>query len=125
MKAAQSDDAEVDLSAWALDGETREMAAARQVLRHFAAKWWYYHQVKTANAWLKQLGTPSQADMDGVEDCLRRLKATTYFTWTRGTRILFWKIRDPEWRKDFRDGSPFWKTAMPPQGNMKNMIAPS
>ncbi len=34
--AAQADDAEVNLSAWALPGETLEQAWARDVLWHFA-----------------------------------------------------------------------------------------
>jgi hypothetical protein len=34
--AAQADDAEVDLSAWALPEETIEQAKARNVLRHFS-----------------------------------------------------------------------------------------
>ena len=36
VAAAQADDAEVDLSAWALPGETLEEARARDVLRHLA-----------------------------------------------------------------------------------------
>jgi hypothetical protein len=36
IAAAQADDAEVDLSAWALPGETLEQARARDVLRRFA-----------------------------------------------------------------------------------------
>ncbi|KAL7524590.1 hypothetical protein ACHAXR_000640, partial [Thalassiosira sp. AJA248-18] len=105
--------------------EDDKTVAARQVLRKFAAKWWYRHQAKLVREWLQQLGTPSQADIDGVNDCLRRLKATTNFTWNRGIRILFWKFKDQDWRKDFCDGVHFWKTAEPPRGNMKNMTAPS
>ncbi|KAL7534634.1 LOW QUALITY PROTEIN: hypothetical protein ACHAXR_008891, partial [Thalassiosira sp. AJA248-18] len=124
MKAAQPDGAEVDLSPWALEGEDDKTVAARQVLRKFAAKWWYQHQAKLAREWLQQLGTPSQADIDGVDDCLRRLKATTYLftseSWNSNTIL---EVQSS--RLDFRDGVRFWKTAEPPRGNMKNMTAPS
>ena len=48
VKAAQADDAEVDLTTWAIPGETMAEAAARQVLRKFAVKWWKLCQVRSA-----------------------------------------------------------------------------
>ena len=49
LKAAQSDDAEVDLKHWAPPGETPEEAAARVVLRRFAVRWWKYYQTVVTN----------------------------------------------------------------------------
>ncbi|KAL7528378.1 hypothetical protein ACHAWF_002541 [Thalassiosira exigua] len=102
VKAAQPDDAEVDLSAWALPGETPKMVKARQVLRRLALRWWKHYQEKHAREWLKSYTdelTPE--DYAGVEDCLRRVRATTYFSWPRGSRHHFWKVKDPDWRRDF------------------------
>ncbi len=39
IAATQADDAEVDLSAWALPGETLEQAWARDMLQRFAVQW--------------------------------------------------------------------------------------
>jgi hypothetical protein len=40
LTAAQPDDAEVDLSAWALPSEMIDQARARVVLRQFVLRWW-------------------------------------------------------------------------------------
>ena len=100
VKAAQPDNAEVDLTPWSLPGETPRVVAARQGLRKFAAMWWARHQVKLADEWLNA-ERRTEADREAVEDCKRRLKAVTYFSWPRGSRHLFYKVSDPAWRKDF------------------------
>ena len=41
VMAAQADDAEVDLSTWAMPDETPVQTHARQVLRKVVARWWY------------------------------------------------------------------------------------
>jgi hypothetical protein len=124
VKAAQPEDAEVDLSSWALPNETEEIARARQVLRRFAVKWWQHYQEKVARSWLAEKERTPE-DVEAVEDCVRRVKATTYFTWPHGSRHLFYKVKDPNWRKDFRDGVQFWRTSKPPSGKMKNAKSPS
>ena len=123
-KAAQVDDAEVDLSASAVPGETQEMAKARQVLRRLAVRWWYHHQVKVAQTWLAG-GVRSQEDKEAVDDAIRRMKAATYFGWPRGSRHLFYKVKDPGWRRDFCDGVAFWRLSPPPAGRLPNAKAPS
>ena len=125
VKAAQADDAEVDLSQWAEPGETEEVANARAVLRRFSVRWWAKHQEKIARRWLKNLGPDAvKEDIEGINDCLRRTEGCTYWSWNRGSRLFFWKL-PAEWRKDFRDGVPFWKVSTPPKGYMRNMPAPS
>ena len=54
--AAQADDAQVDLSTWALPDETPEQAKAREVLRRFAAKWWGYNLSRKAWRWWRGHG---------------------------------------------------------------------
>ncbi len=115
---------EVDLSAWALPDETAEMARARQVLRKFAVRWWKYYQRKIAMTWLSS-GNRSEDDRAAVEDCLRRIDTCTYFGWPRGSRHLFYKVKDPDWAKDFRYGVQFWRLSKPPVGNMQNAKSPS
>ena len=124
VKAAQPDDAEVDVSAWALPDETTEVAAARQVLRRFAVRWWYHYQRKVAEAWLAE-EKRTRADHEAVHDALRRMRAATYFTWPRGSRHLFYKVKDPGWSRDLRDGVAFWRVGHPPTGRMPNARAPS
>ena len=48
VTATQADDAEVDVSTWALPNKTLQQAKAREVLRRFAAKWWAYNLSRKA-----------------------------------------------------------------------------
>ena len=90
VEAAQADDAEVDLSQWSVDGESREEAAARVVLRRFAARWWSYYQEKLGRTCLKRNKLENSAvDIAAVEDCIQRCKACTYWTWPRDSLILY------------------------------------
>ena len=125
VEAAQADNAEVDLSQWSVDGESREEAAVRVVLRRFAAWWWSYYQEKLGRTWFKRNKLDNSAvDVAAVEDCIRRCKACTYWTWPCGSRILYWRMSD-EWGDDFRDGVPFWKSAKPPTGRCANLSTDS
>jgi len=118
--AARADDAEVDLSQWALPDESAEVAHARVVLRRFAVRWWAHYQTRQARKWLEDnADTVGRADAEGVEDCLRRCHATTYWSWNRGSRLMFWKF-PPEWLADARDGIPFWHSCPPPKGFRRN-----
>ena len=124
VKAAQSDDAGVDLEHWAPRGETPEEAQARVVLRRLALRWWKHRQICEARAWLD--AHPGEANAQGVEDCIQRIQEATYWSWPRGSRIFFWKIRDqPSWLVDFRDGVRYWKLAPPPRGHATNSPSPS
>ncbi|KAL7526848.1 hypothetical protein ACHAXR_001679 [Thalassiosira sp. AJA248-18] len=123
VTAAQSDDAEVDLSQWATPGETPEIASARAVLRKLAARWWSYYQEKKAQEWLMQREA-TRDEIEGVEDCIKRIRAVSYWSWHRGSRLFFWKFPS-EWLADARDGVPFWHLSPPPKGMMKNHPAAS
>ena len=124
MKAAQPDDAEVDLTPWATPDETMAVARARQVLRRLAVRWWIRHQTRVALDWLGA-GRRNRKDREGVEDCLRCIRGVTYFGWPRGSRHLFYKVGDPEWRREFRDGIRCWRVGPQPTGAMQNAASPS
>ena len=123
ITAATVDDAEVNLSQWALPNETEKQAKARVVLRRFAAKWWRYYQEKLARKWIKRQ-IPSRFDVEAMEDCIRRIRETTYWTWSRGSRLHFYKFPQ-EWRKDARDGVKFWHLTTPPKSFMHNIRSES
>lgn len=128
VTAALGDDREVDLSTWALEGETEEVANARQVLRRFVLRYWKWKAHKDAYDWLasrKRGGLLTPFDAPAVEDCLSRVRATTYWTWVRGSRLLFFRYTDEAWLADARDGVPFWQLSKPPEGIMKNHPSPS
>ena len=125
VKAAQADNAEVDLSQWAESDESLLVADARAVLRKFVNIWWARFQERKALDWLNSASSvEKKEDSDAIADCIRRAKGCTYWSWTRGSRMFFWKFPE-EWRNDFRDGVPFWKVTNPPTGYMLNMKAPS
>ncbi len=123
LKAAQADDAEVDLSQWALPGKTNEQAQAQKILRRFAVKWWKYYQIKAARAWLKR--NPGKPNERAINDCIRRIKGCTYWAWPWGSRIFFWKFDGTDWLVDFRDGVRFWRTGPQPKGAAPDVVAPS
>ena len=100
------------------------MARARQVLRRLVVRWWCRHQKRLAENWLA-CGRRTAEDEEDVRDALQRIEAATYFTWPRGSRHLFYKVEHPGWRRDFRDGVPFWRVGQPPSGRLPNARAPS
>lgn len=122
-EAACPDDAEIDLSTWALPQETEEQAAARSVLRRFAVKWWADYHTRKAHEWLTVTNKlRSKADVLAVKDRLRRVQACRYFKWVRGSGILYWRL--PEvWHADFRDGIKCWQlpNTVLPAGRMHNI----
>ena len=124
LTAAKADNAEVDLSLWALPEESEEETRARAVLRRFALRCWVRMQERSACAWLAARDPVKWDDHEAVEDCLRRCRAATYWSWPRGSRLLFWKFPD-EWAIDARDGVPFCHTEDPPAGFLQNTRAPS
>jgi hypothetical protein len=93
IKAAQTDNAEVDLSQWAEPKETQRVANARAVLRRLAVKWWAHHQEKLVLQWLKGQGYQETADdVADINDCIRLQLGCTYWSWTRVSQIFFWKL---------------------------------
>jgi hypothetical protein len=123
--AACPDDAEVDVSVWAADDETLEQSQARSVLRRFAVKWWIKFKCKQADHWLATLDpTTSKQDHLAVTDCKKRLVHTRYFSWPRGSRIMYWLLPE-EWHDDFRDGIKIWQLPNTdlPEGRMQNIPA--
>jgi len=124
LKAAQLDDAEVDLEHWSYPGETPAEARARNVLRRLALRWWKYLQTKQARDWLAR--NPGKTNTTAIDDCIRRIQGATYWAWPRGSRIFFWKFQGKgRWFEDFRDGVRYWKMEAPPVGNLPNMPSPS
>jgi hypothetical protein len=51
VSAAQTDFAEVDLTAWSSPSETEEEAHARVILRRFAVRWWADYLARDAMLW--------------------------------------------------------------------------
>jgi hypothetical protein len=86
--ATCSDDSDIDLRIWVTPGETAQEEAARQVLRHFAMRWWAQNLKHEAHQWLEE-SDHSPADREAVRDVLTWAKATQYFKWVCGSRIFF------------------------------------
>lgn len=104
--------------------ETPEQTEAREVLRRFVAKWWACYQERKAWEWLASTGGAEHThNKAAIADCVRRMKACTYWSWTRGSRIFFWKFG--EFLEDMRDGSEFWHLCPAPKGFPHNHPPPS
>ena len=81
VKAAQADDAGVDLSQWAEPSETPRVANARAVLRRFVVRWWVKYQERHAMEWIKSQGhEESEEDIKAIADCIRRAMGCTYWS---------------------------------------------
>jgi hypothetical protein len=123
LTAAQADDAEVDLSAWAFPSETIEKARARVVLRRFVLRWWVFNlRRETMRWWNRNRRDPR--DIAAIHDCIFRARACSYWHWHRGSRLFFWRF-PPEFREQMRDGIPFYHIAPSPKGHAHNMPSPS
>ena len=91
LTAAQADQAEVDLSAWAVPMETSEQAKARVVLRRFAVRWWAFNLRREAMpSWNRNGRDPR--DLAAIQDCVFRARASSYWHWHRGSRLFFWRF---------------------------------
>ena len=124
LKAAQTDDAGVELVHWSHPGETPAEARARNTLRRLALRWWKHLQTRQARDWLAL--NPGKTNTAAIEDCIRRIQGATYWAWPRGSRIFFWKFHSKgRWFEDFRDGVRYWKMEEPPAGSLHNMPSSS
>ncbi len=123
VAAAQADDAEVDLSNWAMPNETPEQAAARNVLRRLVVRWWADFKTKQAWTWWRENGKRPE-DKEAIEDIVRRFKPCSYWQWHRGSRILFY-LYPEEFQVDMRDGVEFFHKSPPPSGFPHNIPSPS
>ena len=88
VAAAQADDAEVDLTAWASPDETAEEAKAHKILRRFAVCWWTHNLRQEAMAWWNWENKDRQ-DLAAIHDCLYRARACSYFSWHPRSRLFF------------------------------------
>jgi hypothetical protein len=123
LGAAQADDAEVDLLAWALPDEMNEQANARNVLRRLAVRWWARNIAKEAYSWWRANGKDPE-DLVALQNCIFRARACSYWQWTQGSCIFFWRL-PKEFHEDMRDGIPFYHLAPPPWGHAHNTPSPS
>ena len=86
--AAQADDAEVDLSVWALPDKTDEQMHARNVLWRFAVGWWARNIGNEAMSWWRA-NRKDPKDLAAIQNCIFRARACSYWHWTLGSRLFF------------------------------------
>ena len=86
-----ADHAAVDLSVWAPPGETREQALAREHIRKLAVALWALCVQQDAEDWLRAHPKHTEEDIEAIHNCLRRVKACSYWEWHRGSRIMWFE----------------------------------
>ncbi len=123
VAAAQTNFAEVDLTAWSSPSETEEEAQGRVVLRRFAARWWANYLERDARRWWMS-NWRDPLDLAAIEDCILRARAASYWHWHRGSHLFFWRF-PKEFQKMMQDSTPFYHVADSPVGYAHNMAAPS
>lgn len=122
--AATPDDAGIDLSIWAIPGETEEEAQARQGLRKMAAHAWGWLVERDAERWLKSHPSHSRQERAALDDCVRRARACSYWEWCRGSRIMWFRLPE-EWQTWFREGPRMFRTGPLPKALTRNAPTPS
>ena len=122
--ATKADDAGIDLSTWAWEDETPNESKARNILRRACLRFWKRKVEEDGLQWLKDHPNHTREDRYSIEDCIYRAKACTYWDWTRGSRIFWWRLPQ-DLHEVFRDGYKFWHLSHPPQGMTLNAPSPS
>ncbi len=79
--AAQANDAEVDLSAWALPDKTDEQVRVRNVVQCFVARWWAHNIANEAMSWWRAIGKDPK-DLAAIQNCIFPARACSYWYWT-------------------------------------------
>ena len=80
--AAQANDAEVDLLAWALPDKTDEQAHTRNVLWRFAIRWWACNIANEAMSWWRA-NKKDPKDLAAIQNCIFQAHACSYWHWTQ------------------------------------------
>jgi hypothetical protein len=107
MVATKVDDTGIYISLWAVGGNASRMEEAKEVMWRAFHRVWYRRLSKEA---AKYYCAKSEAmaktclgredlikDKEAIEDCLMRSQRSTWWEWTDGSRLYFW--RWPEcWR---------------------------
>jgi hypothetical protein len=118
VAAAQADDAEVDLSAWALPGETLKEARTRDVLLRLAIQWWASNLSRKAMRWWTSNGKDPK-DLAAIQNCIFQAHACSYWHWHCGSHLFFWRF-SKEFQVQMRDGIPFYHLCPAPRGHAHN-----
>ena len=71
-----------------------------------------------ATCWLRDQGVTDgheqwQRNRDAIADCITRAVNSTWWDWSDGSRLFFWRWPDP-WRLEARDGAKSYRMAEPP-----------
>jgi hypothetical protein len=112
--AAKADDAVVDVSLWAVGGDGPGMESAREVLRKALFRKWRRRLVLEAARWLQSEEAQEEytANQAALCDCIRRCAHSSWWEWTDGSRLLFWRWPQA-WRREARDGARGYHTVCP------------
>jgi hypothetical protein len=104
--AAKADDASVDVSLWAVGGHGPGMELAREMLRKTFFWRWRRRLVLEVARWLKldEAQEEYKVNQEALCDCVRRCANSTWWEWTDGSRLLFWRW-PPAWQREARDGA--------------------
>ena len=111
--ATRSDDSAVDYELWAVGGQAEGMERARHGLRQLMLRWARRRITQEAVAWWKaQQMVDREINRRALVDSLSRWVNGSWFEWTHGSRLLFW--RWPQvWQQEAWDGSVAFHKRLP------------
>jgi hypothetical protein len=91
--ACRPDDAQVDLALWAVGGDGAGLEEARAAIRIFLHQIWCRRLCREACAWLRSedAQTDPERNRGAVRDCVERCSNSTWWDWSDGSRLLFWR----------------------------------
>jgi len=117
FKATKNDDAQVPVHLWdeaiVPDGDPLKLAALN-IIRTFALCWWKRRTRREFLEWMaKKYPSPSKIpveykkDRSAGLDCLSRCANSSWWEWSAGSRLLFWRWPE-EYKISIRDGVKLW-----------------
>ena len=120
--ARKVDHAGVDESLWSVGGP--DARKARDCLRTFFHSIQRRRTLKEVIGWLgAQEVSAQQATINrkGVQECLERLFNATWWEWSHGSRLHFWRWPG-DWQREARDGAKAYHLSTPPAKTRFNNV---
>ena len=120
--ARKADDAGVDEALWSVGGD--DARKARDSLRTFFRRLQRRKTTKEVLSWLAsqaESGEQDRFNREGIRECLTRLQNASWWEWSHGSRLHFWRWPGA-WQREARDGAKAYHLSKPPPKTRFNNV---
>jgi hypothetical protein len=111
--ATKDNDAQVDLSLWAVGGNGNDFERACKKIRHFLFIHWTKLLTHEALTWLSlQDSKTRDKDQVNIRECITRATNSKWWEWKDGSRLFFWRWH-VLWQDEARNGAQVFHNGVP------------